>query len=88
MRVWFLSNFFGGGSFLLLYLCHSKGHWGITGNGVRATWFRFVLSFPILFYSVPGRWFFLYWWHNSHDGNALLGGGGGFIGDVSICAHC
>lgn len=55
MRIWFLSNFLGGGSFLLLYLCYSKGHWGITGNGVRATWFRFVLSFPILFYSVLGR---------------------------------
>lgn len=52
--------FFGGSCFSFYVILKDTGD--ITGNGVRASWFRFVLSFPILFYSVLGRiGFFLYW---------------------------
>lgn len=37
-----------------------KGTGDITGNGVHASWFRFVLSFPILFYPVLGRMVFFF----------------------------
>lgn len=40
--------------FFLIYVI-LKVTGDITGNGVRASWFRFVLSFPILLYSVLGR---------------------------------
>lgn len=75
MRVWFLSNFLVV-IFLFIFLIYVilKDTGDITGNGVRASWFRFVLSFPILLYSVLGRVVFLCWGHYSHDGDALLGG--------------
>lgn len=63
-------RFFFGGSYFSFYVI-LKDTGDITGNGVRASWFRFVLSFPILFYPVLGRmvfFFFVYWGNYSYDG--------------------
>lgn len=47
-------------SFFFSFYVILKDTGDITGNGVRASWFRFVLSFPILFYPVLGRMVFFF----------------------------